>query len=115
MLEKFSPIDDDWRVFDIPVSGNKSAHIAGVYRVYSGTYYCSLIFDPVYRVPEFMAFKWNKHAKKVTNWMEVFSFNPVYDCNGGLADINVETFQECMNKFYDFLISKEAKENDDRS
>ena len=112
MLEKYRLLKDSWEIYDTSVSGNRVPHIAGVYRVYNGTYYCSLILDPVYRVPEFMAFKWNVHANKVTNWMEVFSFNPALNSNGGVADIDVETFQECMNKFYEFLIQREAKEND---
>lgn len=113
MLTKYNLLEDSWEIYDTSVSGDRVPHIAGVYRVYSGNYYCSLILDPVYRVPEFMAFKWNVHAEKVTNWMEVFSFNPVHNCNDGVAGIDVETFQECMNKFYDFLIQEEAKGNDD--
>ena len=113
MIAKFSPLEDNWRIFDIPVSGNKSAHIAGVYRVYSGTYYCSLILDPVYKVPEFMAFQWNAHANKVTNWMDVYCQRRDFAPNLTCSDVDVATFRSCIKDFFNFLAEKEEKENDD--
>lgn len=109
---------DDWYLKDPEVitGYNRPPQMAGVFTVNGKRYFCSLILLPE-ATCEFMAFKWNEHADKVTNWMDVFAqrfpLNPNAFDPGAGADIDVTTFHRCMKAFYEFLTEKEEKENDD--
>ena len=109
------PSGDDWMLKNPEQTDNNLLQMAGVFTVNGRRYFCSLILLSERPVLEFMAFRWNEHANKVTNWMDVFSeyrdFNPNYPG----ADVDVQTFNLCIKNFFDFLVKKEEKENDDRS
>ena len=109
------PSGDDWMLKNPEHTDNSLPQMAGVFTVNGRRYFCSLILLSERPVLEFMAFRWNEHANKVTNWMDVYCQRRDFAPNLTCSDVDVATFRSCIEDFFNFIAEKEAKENDDRS
>lgn len=84
-------------------------HLAGVFAVNGRRYWCSLV-ELDSSIIEFMAFRWNSHLGKVTNWNGVFVKQMVKgktqvtrNNNTSPAMIDERTFGACMEEFEGYL------------
>lgn len=112
---KTIPNSDDWTLKDPEQTPNLLPQMAGVFTVNGKKYYCSLILLLTLEKPvlEFMAFQWNAHENKVTNWMDVYCQRRDFAPNLTCSDVDVATFRSCIKDFFNFLAEKEEKEHDD--